>query len=76
MTTKQLIGYVLSLTLVAGAVFLFGDGLRLLAEWREGVLNAIFLMLAGAVGAILFAYRAGEVRESTPVSIVSARPVR
>ncbi len=73
MTTKQLMAYVVSLALMAAAVFLFGDGIRLVAEWREGVLDGIFLMMAGVLAAILFAYRAKDARETWPVSIAARR---
>ena len=64
--------FALSLLMVAASTFLFGDGLRLIAEWRVGGLIGIFMLAAGLLGAVVFAYRAQEVKCAWPISITKA----
>ena len=51
-------------------MFLFGDGVRLTAEWRVGVLPGVFMLVRGPLAALVFVYRAQEAKYAWPVSIV------
>ncbi len=64
---------VLSIVFAISALFLFGDGFRLMAEWRISVMNGIFMLGAGLLAAIVFAFRATEAGYSWPHSIIKAR---
>lgn len=67
--TGRTVQFALSLILAVGSILLFGDGFRLIAEWRVDVVNGIFMVVAGLLGAIVFAYRAQDVKHSWPISI-------
>lgn len=70
-TTLFLLSVVLAV-LAAGSLVLFGDTLRLLAEWRVDPMDSIFLLHAGLLAALIFWYRAKEARYSGPISIIHA----
>jgi hypothetical protein len=72
-TVERTIAFVLSLVLAVGSIFLFGDGFRLVAEWRVSALSGIFMMVAGLLAAFVFAYRAEELKHAWPISIIKAR---
>ncbi len=59
--------------LAVGSIFLFVGGLGLLAEWRVDVLDGIFMLNAGLLGALVFMYRAKEMKDTWPISIIQAR---
>ena len=61
------------LVLAVGSIFLAGDGVRLLAEWRVSVLSGIFMLNAGLLAAVVFMYRAKEVKYAWPMSITKSR---
>ena len=66
---EKILRIVFSLVLVGCSVLLVGDGFRLIAEWRVGPLNGIFMLLAGALGALVFAFRAADAADRWPASI-------
>ena len=70
---ENTVRFLLSLVLAVGSIFLFGDGLRLIAEWRVSVLNGIFMLNGGLIAAVVFVHRATEAKYKWPLSIIKAR---